>query len=139
MIGGMESWGSSPADGEREMTDTTTTTIGITTPTYRPITTWYEQMQADWAAESAAYDWDAIEYPVSLDEQVAEAMLMMTIDLERGTQDYLGQVNELNRADLGAGQAWPWPRQHRVLADVRGVPGILGAGRNSPHPGGVGR
>ena len=96
MIGGMESWGSSPADGEREMTDTTTTTIGITTPTYRPITTWYEQMQADWAAESAAYDWDAIDYPVSLDEQVAEAMLMMTIDLERGTQDYLGQVNELN-------------------------------------------
>ena len=73
------------------MTDTTTTTIGITTPVYRPITTWYEQMQADWAAETAAaYDAsDAIDYPVTLDEQVTAAMMLMVDDLEQGTQDSL--------------------------------------------------
>ena len=33
---------------------------------------------------------------MTLDEQVEEAVWLMTLDLERGTQDYLGQVTELN-------------------------------------------
>ena len=82
------------------MTDTTTTTIGITTPAYRPITTRYEQMQADWAAETAAaYDAsDAIDWPVTLDEQVTAAMMLMVDDLENGNQDNLGLVTALNGA-----------------------------------------
>ena len=81
-------------------TTTTTTTIGITTPVSRPATTRYEQMQADWAAETAAaYDAsDAIDWPVTLDEQVTAAMMLMVDDLEQGTQDNLGRVTELNAA-----------------------------------------
>ena len=74
MIGGMESWGSSPADGEREMTDTTTTATTLTTD----------------------MEWDAIDWPVTLDEQVTAAMMLMVDDLELGNRDNLARVTELN-------------------------------------------